>query len=49
MLITASHNKISSNEICATSCICKGKGSLYAITERRVPELIPVLGSQHES
>ena len=25
---------------------CKSKGSPYAITERRVPELIPVLGSQ---
>ena len=24
----------------------KGKGSLYSITERRVPELIPVFGSQ---
>jgi len=24
----------------------KGKGSPYCITERRVPELIPVLGSQ---
>ena len=24
----------------------KGKGSLYSITEHRVPELIPVLGSQ---
>ena len=24
----------------------KGKGSLYSISERRVPELIPVLGSQ---
>jgi len=24
----------------------KGKGSTYSITERRVPELIPVLGSQ---
>jgi len=24
----------------------KGKGSLYSITKRRVPELIPVLGSQ---
>ena len=24
----------------------KYKGSLYSITERRVPELIPVLGSQ---
>jgi len=27
--------------------LCKrGKGSPYSITERRVPELIPVLGSQ---
>jgi len=26
--------------------IKKGKGSPYSITERRVPELIPVLGSQ---
>ena len=26
-------------------CLCK-KGSPYSITERRVPELIPVLGSQ---
>ena len=25
----------------------KGKGSPYSITERRVQELIPVLGSQH--
>jgi len=25
---------------------CKGKGSPYSITERRVPELIPVLGSR---
>jgi len=25
----------------------KGKGSPYSITKRRVPELIPVLGSQH--
>jgi len=24
----------------------KGKGSPYSITERRVPELMPVLGSQ---
>ena len=37
------------------SCVCvcivhtltlKGKSSSYSITERRVPELIPVLGSQ---
>jgi len=26
--------------------LCKGKGSPYLITERRVPELIPVLDSQ---
>jgi len=26
--------------------LLKGKGSPYSITERRVPELIPVLGSQ---
>jgi len=25
----------------------KGKGSPYSITERRVPELMPVLGSQY--
>ena len=25
---------------------CKSKGSPYSITERRVPELIPVFGSQ---
>jgi len=30
-----------------TSCTTKkGKGSPYSITDRRVPELIPVLGSQ---
>jgi len=28
------------------SLIKKGKGSPYSITERMVPELIPVLGSQ---
>ena len=27
-------------------CVKKGKGSPYSIAERRVPELIPVLGSQ---
>ena len=31
--------------LCA-SFVVKGKGSPYSITERRVPELIPVLGSQ---
>ena len=29
-----------------TYYIKKGKGSPYSITERRLPELIPVLGSQ---
>ena len=29
-----------------TNGIGKGKGSPYSITESRVPELIPVLGSQ---
>jgi len=29
-----------------TAVVRKGKGSPYSITERRVPELIPVLGSQ---
>jgi len=29
-----------------SSTVKKGKGSTYSITERRVPELIPVLGSK---
>ena len=29
-----------------TAKVKKGRGSPYSITERRVPELIPVLGSQ---
>ena len=29
-----------------TGAVKKGKGSPYSITERRVPEPIPVLGSQ---
>ena len=29
-----------------TACKSKGKGSPYSTAERRVPELIPVLGSQ---
>jgi len=32
--------------VAAGSEMVKGTGSLYSITERRVPELIPVLGSQ---
>jgi len=30
----------------AVILLIKGKGSPYSITKRRVPELIPVLGSQ---
>ena len=33
-------------DCCKLHCIKKIKGSSYSITERRVPELIPVLGSQ---
>jgi len=35
--------------VCLSLCVCvcvKGKGSPYSFTERRVSELIPVLGSQ---
>jgi len=32
--------------ICAVCACVRGKGSPYSIAERRVPELIPVLGSQ---
>jgi len=33
--------------VCVCVCVCeKGKGSPYLITECRIPELIPVLGSQ---
>ena len=36
-----------SEVLCVCVCVCvKGKGSPYSITERRVPEPIPVLGSQ---
>jgi len=31
-----------------TAAVKKGKGSSYSIAKRRVPELIPVLGSQPE-
>jgi len=31
---------------CSFAASPKGKGSPYSITERRVPELLPVLGSQ---
>ena len=32
--------------IAAWPAVKKGKGSPYSITEHRVPELVPVLGSQ---
>jgi len=32
--------------VTVTLCIYSKKGSSYSITERKVPELIPVLGSQ---
>ena len=32
--------------ICLCLSVCVNKGSWYSSTERRVPELIPVLGSQ---
>jgi len=39
----ASYHQLSSKHNITSK---KGKGSPYSITERRVPELIPVLGSQ---
>ena len=41
-LATWPNNYAAANDVSAK----KGKGSPYSITERRVPELIPVLGSQ---
>ena len=44
--------KLARLDVCHLVClvqiiiIIKGKGSPYSITERRVPKLIPVLGSQ---
>jgi len=43
------HNNLISSKIFKTDCNNekkKGKGSPYSITERKVQELIPVLGSQ---
>ena len=39
-------NHIEVPQVSATSTYKKGKGSPYSITECRVPELIPFLGSQ---
>ena len=42
----ATGRETASSEIVTEYCVKKGKGSPYWITERRVPELIPVLGSR---
>jgi len=42
LYLTAGYGPVS---VIGTVTLCK-KGSPYSITERRVPELIPVLGSQ---
>ena len=38
--------KVGNSDLAFDDCKEKGIGSPYSITERRVPELIPVLGSQ---
>ena len=43
---SSSRSSISTERQPAKRQTVKGKGSPYSITERRVPELIPVLGSQ---
>jgi len=43
---TDSANNFDRSVAAVRLCIKKGKGSPYSITKRRVPELIPVLGSQ---
>jgi len=53
-LLLDSDPSIISNTSCFTNLSSgilhvKGKGSPYSITERRVPELMPVLGSQPAS
>jgi len=37
--------RLLAHPLCAKRRVKKGKGSPYSMTERRVPELIPVLGS----
>jgi len=48
LLALSPHHKIpnTNQPITAATFAVKGKGSPYSIAERRVPELIPVLGSQ---
>jgi len=44
--ITRSATRFLHFVVCVFVIVKKAKGSPYSITERRVPELIPVLGSQ---
>ena len=45
--INSNDTRLCNNIHLSPSADCKkGKGSPYSITERRVPDLIPVLGSQ---
>jgi len=46
ILFSAPRSLQSSNVILLLARCLKGKGGPYSIAERRVPELIPVLGSQ---
>ena len=43
---SASTSASAGHNVGLQTVVKKGKGSPYSITERRVPELIPVLGSQ---
>jgi len=48
-LVTSHARRVNSNNSSGLSlyhCLFKGEGSPYSIAERRVPKLIPVLGSQ---
>jgi len=45
--LSFSFSELNDPIVCTVFSMCKkGKGSPYSITECRVPELIPVLGSQ---
>jgi len=46
LLLSSVVHRCSATGACFNDRKGKGKGSLYSITERMVPELIPVLGSQ---
>jgi len=46
LTLEAEHGAVSPDLAALSMSALKGKGSPYSITERSVPELIPVLGSQ---